>query len=655
MKGFALSSQIKLYFQSIIMIPSRYNFSGFVLDTRERTLCKNGETLKLKNRTFQILRMLIENAGKLITKDEFFERIWQDSFVEENNLTVAVAEIRKTLGETKDNKFIKTVPKKGYRFVAEVQESSVETKDIGEDYSRTETEDISVKKDETFAEPERSFLAWIASRKVLASIVFVLIIFTISAFWWDSKSNFPSNTEPLKSIAVLPFSSDRKSPDSEVFAEKLTQNLIYNLGRSTDVRVSAYEAIRLFDYPEPDLEKIGRELKIEGAVTGKIINREGNTEIEIKLNDLRGGKTVYTKSYSLKPQDLAQSQYLISRDIARELGRNKEVKDFASTTNFEAYQAYLQARHHLGKHSSEDYEKAVEFFTNAALKDSSFADAHSGLATAHIFQGLSLYANLGLSASRKSFPAAKASALKALELKKNSDEALAALAFVNYHYEYDWKNAEANFRKAVEINPNNVLARRWLGDFLHKTGRFDEGFAEQQKALTLEPNSWRILGEIAWGNYLAHRFDKAANYAEKAQYISKKNASDLYNFSEIYEAKGDYAEAAALWKEAMTIEAANRKWIANIEKSFRKEGHEGFVRAKAEWLEDLIEKDYVYPTDLAKCYAALGEKEKAIEWLEKGVEERVPDILSIKYTPGFDSIKTDARFQAILTKMNFPK
>ncbi len=177
----------------------------------------------------------------------------------------------------------------------------------------------------------------------------------------------------------------------------------------------------------------------------------------------------------------------------------------------------------------------------------------------------------------------------------------------------------------------------------------------QKNALALEPDSARILNEIAWGNYLAHHFDEAVNHMETAHSIDKNNAVALYNASEIYEYKKDYAQAAALWKEAMIIEEANRKWIANLEESFQKVGYRGFVRAKTDWLENLTEKDYVYPTDLAKGYAALGEKDKAFEWLEKAVEARIPDVLSIKYAPAFDNLRDDTRFQKIVKKMNFPR
>lgn len=648
------------------MSSTRYKFSDFVLDVREETLSKNGELLNIQSRTFQVLQFLLENAGNIVAKEEFFARVWQGTFVEDNNLTVAVAQIRKALGETRENKFIETVTKKGYRFVVEVERvfdgsKLVEAENnLGENTSTNRKEtaaSLPINKEnpaeQPAAQPKQSVFAVVSSHKVLTFIAFASIVFLITAFW---RNNFtPAKPEPLRSIAVLPFSTANNSPDNQIFAEKLTGDLTQNLGRITEVRVLTYEAAASFDENSADLSKIETELKIDGAVSGEIKTNGTATDIQIKINDLRSGRQIWEKHYSMNAPDLPELQYRIARDVAREIGGNKNKTDTLATANYEAYQAYLAGRHFLGKGSSKDLEKAVENFTAATVKDSSFADAHSGLAVAHIIQGLNLYASEGLNASRQSFPAAGERAKRALELDPHSDEALAALAFVNYRYEYDWQRAEENFKRAIELNSNNTRAHRWYGEFLHRSGRFDAGLVEQKTALALNPNSARILNEMAWGFYLAHRFDEAVSYAENARKIDNTSAAALYNASEIYENKGDYEKAFEFWHEAMTIEEANRKWIANLEDSFKKDASRGFIKAKIEWLENLTEKDYIYPTDLAKGYAALGEKDEAIEWLEKGVEARVPDILSIKYAPAFDNLRDDAHFQKIIEKMNFPK
>lgn len=660
------------------MLSPRYKFADFVLDSRERTLCKGGETLKLKNRTFQVLRMFVENAGKLITKEEFFESIWENSFVEENNLSVAVAEIRRVLGQTRENRFIQTVPKKGYRFVAEVEQifeedeqekplensennqiregkviaESSETAQIREDKSISESIEVEKTISKATLPIKQSVFAAITSHRVLAVIGFASVIFLVGAIW--RYNNEPVKSAPLDSIVVLPFTSVNNSPENQLFAEKLTRDLTYNLGRITDVRVSDYEAVEAFAKPDADLSKVETKLKVNGAVVGEIRTNGTETEVAIKINDLRNGAKIWEKRYSANQADLPQIQYRIARDVAVEIGIDKKNNNALTTANYEAFQAYLAGRHYLAKGSLKDLEKAIEHFTAATVKDSSFADAHSALAVTHIQNGLNLYASYGANRSRESFPAAIERAKRALELDPDSSEALAALAFVNYRYKYDWQNAEKNFRRAIEANPNNVLAHRWFGEFLHRTGHFDEGLAEQKTALTLSPNSAQILNEMAWGVYLAGRFDEAVSYIESAEKIDTTRAAALYNASEIYENKGDHQKAFEHWKEAMILEEANHKWIENLETSFQKDGYQGFIRAKTDWLENLTEKDYVFPTDLAKGYTALGEKDKVIGWLEKGVEARVPDILSVKYAPAYNKLKDDGRYQAILTKMNFP-
>lgn len=646
------------------MRPTRYKFAGFELDPREETVSRNGAPLKIKHRAFQVLQLLVENAGKVVAKEEFFETVWRGAFVEENNLTVAVAQIRRALGETAETKFIENVPRKGYRFVAAVERVSgaaerAAENDLGATGPSNPPEvpaSSEVKRDDPIerAAPKANpgVFAAFASRKILVLAGLGSIVFMIGAFW---RVAAPVPSESLRSVAVLPFSADGDAPDNRILAEKLTRELTSNLGRITAARVSAHNAATAHGATAPDLEGIAADLNVDGLIVGRT-RADGETiELAVELNDLRSGKIVWEKRYSFKTSELPEAQYRVARDIARRLGGDgKNSNDFAAA-NYEAYQAYLAARHHLGKGSTSDCEKAIESFTLAAVKAASFADAHSGLATARILHGVNRYADRGLSAPSESFPAAKRSALRALALNPNSDEALAALAFVSYRYEYDWKNAEGNFKRAVEINPNNVLARRWYGDFLHKTGRSDEGFAVQRDALALDPNSARILNEMAWGAYLAGRFDEAAVYAENARAIDKTSAAALYNQSEIYEHKGDCANAAALWMEAMTIEAASRRWIDNLEESFQRGGCRGFARAKTEWLEDLTEKDYVYPTDLAKGYAALGENGKAVDWLEKGLASRVPDLPSIGRAPAFKNLRGDARFQAVVRQLNFPQ
>lgn len=715
-----------------------YKFGDFTFRSDEELLYKANAAVKVTIRSAQVLRVLLENHGRIIGKQEFFDKVWGDACVEDNNLTVAVAQLRKALDESDERKkYIETVPRKGYRFVAPVEKSfadngesnlsapvyetgvvnagndaaevmtatneaaavestsseSVENNSDAESNTRlanirlgehretafreSETSAITATHDNALQPMQRrisranaksasSVFAVVASRKVLICAALTLVMLLFGAVWQQSASVVRS--ERLQAVAVLPFSDTVSSRDTEFYAEKLTQDVTFNLGRLSGVRVPAYDAIAAFDVSdiavetEGDLARLKANLNVDAVVSGKLQRAKNIINLELELKSLPDGASLWSKHYSFDKRDLTPTHQHIAHDLAAQLARHEPSANSptttattTTTTNDEAYQAYLNARHYATKRSLSDNEKAVQEFTDATLKDSSFADAHSGLATAHIHHGLSLYAARGLAASGQSFPAAKERAQRALQLNGVCDEALTAIAFVAYRYEHDWMSAENNFKRAIELNPNNVLAHRWYGEFLHTRGRFDEGFNNQKIALELEPKSPRILYEIAWGCYLANRLDEAVSYVQTAYAIDKTHAAALYNASEIYEAKGDYQLAMTLWRDAMILEQANRKRIADIEESFQQQGYAGFLKAKIVWLEKLRETNYAYPTDLAKAYATIGERDKAFEWLSASVAARAPDVASLKYAPTFARLRDDRRFPALLERINFSK
>lgn len=316
--------------------PSEYKFTDFTFDAREETLRKNGERLSANPKTLRVLALLLENAGRIVRKEEFFEKIWTDAFVEDNNLTVAVAQIRKVLGETKDAKFIETVPKKGYRFAAEVKliyepseaevsrapfasierENTKASANSNENAAKNETAKT-VKTSPRFF--DRNIFANLSARKVLTFAAFACAIFAVGALMRQKTAAPTAAREPLKSIAVLPLATENAAPAELVFAEKLTQDLTRNLARITDARVADYEAVASFDSPDLDLRRVGENLQVENFIVGKISGGAAS-ELEIKISDWRTDEVVWEKRYALNPQNLAESQYRVARDIAERFG-----------------------------------------------------------------------------------------------------------------------------------------------------------------------------------------------------------------------------------------------------------------------------------------------------------------------------------------------
>ncbi|MCP9496536.1 MAG: winged helix-turn-helix domain-containing protein [Pyrinomonadaceae bacterium MAG19_C2-C3] len=313
--------------------------------------------------------VMLARQGRIIRKEEFFEKVWRGTCVEDNNLTVAVAQLRKTLGETNDSKFIETVPRKGYRFVLPVE--MVFDKDAKREREQSETtveepatvfelsETLDEQPTRVIEKSDAGVFARLASRKVLVFAVLALILFSVAALWQRSAS--VRQAEPLRAVAVLPFSDNTTSGDNGLYAEELTQDLTYNLGRISDIRVSAYDAVMTFDAsdfdPDGDSAKIKDTLKIDAAVIGKIQHDKDKINFAIELKDSRRGVSRWEKRYSFDKQDLPPTPHRIARDIALQLGNHEPFGNtpaITATTNYEAYRAYLVARHYSVKRSLRD-------------------------------------------------------------------------------------------------------------------------------------------------------------------------------------------------------------------------------------------------------------------------------------------------------------
>lgn len=310
----------------------KYKFADFVIDIEQETLNRGEEIIKLNNRPFQILRLLVENAGKIVTKEEFAAQIWRGAFVEENNLTVAVAQIRKALAETKEAKFIETVPRKGYRFVAVVERAAETKLSDSVKAAATPIEDLPQSFAKAITAPDNS------DEKPLAKIppnvfafdlrykIGLLAMLILAAFllgnWWQQASSAPA---ALQSIAVLPFEPSGDASEQIIFAENLTRDLTDNLGRIAPQKISTYDAAAVDDALNVDLAKVKAALSVDAAITGTIIKADGETlTIKIRLIDLNANQSIWEKEYSFKPEDLTQSQRRIARDLAKFLSGNEK-------------------------------------------------------------------------------------------------------------------------------------------------------------------------------------------------------------------------------------------------------------------------------------------------------------------------------------------
>lgn len=313
--------------------------------------------------------------------------------------------------------------------------------------------------------------------------------------------------------------------------------------------------------------------------------------------------------------------------------------------NAEAYQLYLKGRYFWNKRTGAALQKAVEYFNQAVALDPNYAPAHAGLAGCY-----ALYSTYEVSSPKDSFPKAKEAVLKALALDETLAEAHTSLAFVLYHYDWDWVLAEREFKRAIELNPSYSTAHHWYGEYLSAAGRFDESFAEYRVALQLDPLSLIINNDMGWGLFLARRYDEAIGQFHKALELEPNSPGAHYYFSDTYENQGRYAEAAAEYFTALQADGFSPQQIAPLKEAFAASGYEGLMRAKLAWWKVRAQKYRVQMTDVAANHAFLHETDEAFVWLEKAYNEHSADLVFLKVNPVFDNLHDDPRFTDLLRR-----
>lgn len=647
-----------------------YEFGGFRLDPQIRRLTRlqTSEPIQIAPKVFELLLILVESVGRIVSKDEIIGKLWADSIVEEGNLTQSVFLLRKALGETsREPRYILTVPQQGYRFIAEVKVIGTPAEAgnsvpmaIDEPTEKSSSDDI---KELSQVEPENSIVLPAGARKfqsvsrrrmryILAAVLVIVpggLIFT--GFYLQKQSLKANSPTEIKMLAVLPFVWRDAPADKAFLAEGLTENLIYNLSRTPNARVISYQAVSRYKDGEFDFDRVAQELKADTVITGRIVGQTNDQiQIKIEMNSVRDKTQLWGRIYTVKLEEFLQAQFRIAQDVAEQLKDKNPLHSQTETPNFEAYNFYLAGRHFLNKRTAQNLRKAIENFKTALERDPNFSGAHSGIAIAY-----AVSPTYGVMPPIAACPQAKEAAKRALALNENADEAYTALAFVNYRCDYDWTAADKNFRRAVELNPNSYTSRTWYGEYLSATGNFDAALAQHSVALQINPLSHRVQAELAYTHYLARRYKETIDYHLRALEIEKDFALAHYTLSEIYESQGNYEAAVLHWQKAMFSDGMKASRVAVLEQAFVKNGYKGFAQAKLDWLEELKKTSgYILPTDLAKCHIALNNKTTAVELLEKAFEERTPDLVFIKYCPTFDSLRDEPRFAALIEKMRFP-
>jgi DNA-binding winged helix-turn-helix (wHTH) protein/TolB-like protein/Flp pilus assembly protein TadD len=617
-----------------------YRFGEFELDLADETITRSGERLNIPRRAVQVLGVLLQKPGEIVSKDEFFEKVWGGTFVEENNLTVVIASLRKALGDdAKSARYIENLPRKGYRFVARVEAVNGDQDGTALRVAESETTPAT----RSFRRPRRVVFA------TASAIVVAGLILTVVGF----NSFFPyPQRPPISSIAVLPFSST--SPDGEYIADGLTDGIIDSLSRVRSIKVIDRKSSSQYKNRESPPASAAKELNAEATVTGQV---EEYGEVLVVRAELRDTNEVvrWQQRFRRRGLDVFAVQLEISQailtslNVAETLVSDRETAK-NQTTDAVAYDLYLKGRFYWNKRTDPDLLKAANLFQAAVERDPTFAAGYVGLADAY---SLAEFKHLRLSAEDKN-AMVRGFIAKALAIDSTLSQPYAALAVNKCFYDWDLAGADADYRRAIELNPNNATARHWYAEFLAMHGRFNESFSEYEKAIALDPLSLPVMADRALSHYYARDYDKAIELLERIAELHPRYDRVYLFLSYVYREKGYFEKAVDSLQKLHDLKVSKGEWtgVANEGRAkYLLELREGSrTGAKGYWEAELKHgPDEPYFKAIAR--AKLGDVEGAFALLEKSIKEKFSGMVWLKVTPELDPLRTDPRYQELMKRV----
>ena len=634
-----------------------YEFGEFRLDASKRLLLRdNGESVPLTPKVFDTLLYLLQHVGKIIEKDELMHEIWTDTIVEENNLSQNISILRRILGEKRgEHRFIATIPGQGFKFVASVQVSSLKFQVPSSVESEIKQPELNNKSEsENNNQPETRKLKHETNRnrKVFAFAALVLLIAVGAAvYFWQAQTK--SVSSPIKTVAVLPFKPLVAENRDEALEMGMADTLISRLGNNREIIVRPLSSVRKFGNLEQDANSAGRELGVDAILDGSIQRWGDKIRVNIRLVKVFDGTLLWTGTFDEKFTDIFIVQDAISTKVAAALalklsGDEKMRLTRRYTENVEAYGLYLRGRFHIFKLTPPEMNKGISYFQQAIAIDPGYALAYAGLADA--YRSLALGGEM---LPTEFLPKAKAAAQKAIEIDETLSEAHTALGMTIFWYDWDWNEAENQFRRALELNPNSAEAHLFYAHLLSNTGRHAEALFEIKLARELDPLF--PFANALEGQFLIHagQTDEALARLQKTVELEPNFWMPYLFASSAYIEKEMYAEAIAEARRARKLSSVQTTAISLDGYALAKSGRRDEARAVLNELLKLSTARFVPPNHIALVYKGLGEQDETFAWLERGFQQRDPKMTFLKVDPKWNNLRSEPRFVDLMRRMNF--
>ena len=602
-----------------------FYFGAFTLDARTGELTNAGRRTRLREQPSQLLLALLERPGELVAREVLISRLWPaGTYVDfDHGLNKAVKHLREALGDSAEHpQFIETLPRKGYRFMAPVT------------HGAEEFEPATPR-----SAPGRSRLrGWLAVPAVLAAGVGIAIGTDVGnpREWMTSRWRAAPQ---ISALAVIPLENLSRDPEQEYFADGMTDALITDLAKMGSLRITSRTSVVRYKGTRKSVSEIGRELNVDAVVEGTVTRAGSRVRITAQLIQVSTDMHLWAETYERNVSEVLDLQSAVATDIARRINVVVKPLDLSRIVNPEAYGLYLKGRYFFHQYTSQGWQRAIEHFNQAIERDPEFAPAYSGLADVYLVAGA-----YDAMPTEEALTRGKAAAAKALQLDDTLASAHYALATAYTWYDWDWPNAEREFRRAIELNPNDALGRNWYGGYLSLRGRHDEAIEEHQRACELDPLSLIASANLTRALYWARRYDEAIAQARTTLDMDPHFGVALFWLEGSLRHKGLFKEAVALRQAASTPEQAQ-----TVGRMFETGGFQAVLRESGETL-----RKSGALVAAARCYAQIGQRDEALALLEACSERRCSSLVNLNVEPDFDVLRSEPRFQRLLRKIGVP-
>jgi TolB-like protein/DNA-binding winged helix-turn-helix (wHTH) protein/Tfp pilus assembly protein PilF len=644
---------------------------AFEIDLRAFELRKHGLRLKLAEQPFQILALLLERPGEVVTREEIRARLWPgDTFVDfDHGLNNAVMRLREALADSSDRpRFVETLPRRGYRFIAPVEEvhSSLQDttanapnpiKPVAEAVLPDATLTLPL---DAAAQIAGDYLnRWLTLRRIalLCAGVLAFAVFSgVAVHYVRGMESGRVNPAHLMSLVVLPLENLSGDKEQDYFADGMTDDLTANLAKIRSLRVISRSTAMAYKGTHKPLSEIARELRVDAVVEGTVLRAGDRVRITAELVQVSTDHHLWADTYESQMGDVLSLQNRVSSAIVDEIRINLSPEDkerLAKRVSISpsAYEDYLRGRYYWNKRSGDGFAKAIGYFEEATRKDPQYALAYAGLADCYGIIGATIY---GTVPSAEAAPKAKAAAIRALEIDPSLAEAETSLATARFNYDWDWNAAAAGFQRAIQLDPKYATAYQRYSLYSIAMGRFDDSLEQIKKARDLDPLSISINSSLGWRLYLARQYDRSI-----AQLKDTLEMDPAYEWAHLilgqaYEQKGAFDLALPELHKAVELSHNSPLMVSALAHAYALSGNPAEAQQLLNHLHAQSRKMYVSPYYIGIVYLALGKDDLAMDWFEKALADRSNGLVFLNVEPELDPLRTNPRFIDIEAKLKFP-